>query len=94
MAELTGKQSDWVTHLKQEAVILLESRTRIEELIAEYNNEGYSSTITDVDLEDSGFPSMTNAKMIAGVVAITSVQTALGDLSTGQAVNLLAIKGA
>lgn len=89
MATLTPAQSDWVSHMKQEATVLLDSQERVKRLVAEYNAEGYSSVITDAALLDSGFPDLTNARVIAGVVAVSAVDTALGDLVSGQSGNLL-----
>lgn len=91
---LTAKQQNWLTRLTNEAETLLASQNRIQELVAEYNNEGYSTAIETSELqENQTFAHLTNEKMVNGVVAVTTVDTALGSLSSGQALNLLALRG-
>lgn len=91
---LTAQESNFITRLQALSTEVLDIRHRIEEEYALYNAEGFGVAITDADLQEvAAFQHITQSKMWNTITALTAVTTALGDDVSGQAVNLIKMKG-
>lgn len=91
---LSNQESNFISRMQQLAEETLDLRHRIQEEYALYNAEGFGESITDVDLQEvSAFKHITQSKMWNAITALTTVTTALGDDVSGQAVNLIKLKG-
>ena len=78
--------SDGIT-LAQQSLALRDS---ITEYAGRWNNNSFSTTITDADLAAiPDFQHLDETKLAALVTALNTITTALGDNSSGQAVNLI-----
>ena len=91
---LTAQESNFIGRLQQKAAALLDLRDDLQREIALYNAEGFGQSITDVDLQMVGdYGHITQAKMLGCVTAINVVLLSMGDDVSGQAVNLVKMRG-
>ena len=91
---LTQQESNFVSRLQQLAEETLALRHKIQEEIALYNAEAFGTTITDPDLQEvAAFKHITQAEMVSTITALSAIITALGDDTSGQAINLIKLKG-
>lgn len=91
---LTTQESNFISRLQSLSAEILDVRHRIQEEVALYNAEGFGVAITDADLQEvTAFQHITQSKMWNTITALTAVTTALGDDVSGQAVNLIKMKG-
>ena len=91
---LTQQESNFISRLQQLAEETLALRHKIQEEIALYNAEVFGTTITDSDLQEvPSFKHITQAEMVNTITALSAIITALGDDSSGQAINLIKLKG-
>ncbi len=91
---LTAQESNFIGRLQQKAAALLDLRDDLQREIALYNAEGFGQSITDADLQTVGdYGHITQAKMLGCITAFSDVLTALGDDVSGQAVNLVKMRG-
>lgn len=91
---LTQQQSNFISRIQQLAAETLEIRHQMQEEIALYNAEGFGADITDVELAAiPAFAHLTQSKMWNCITAFETSLTALGDDVSGQAVNLIKMKG-
>ena len=91
---LTQQESNFVSRIQQLADKALTLRHEIQEEIALYNAEAFGTTITDSDLQEvSAFKHITQAEMVNTITALSAIITSLGDDSSGQAINLIKLKG-
>jgi hypothetical protein len=64
----------------------------IDLLVAQWNLNSMSGSMSDGDIQ-AVFPQLSATKVSNAVTAIEAVQTALGDKSSGQQVNLIKMQG-
>lgn len=91
---LTQQEQNFVSRVQQIADTLLEAQHEVQRLIAEWNQNDFFNQITDEDLgEIASFTHLTASELSNAVTAISAFNTALGDYSSGQAVNLIKLRG-
>lgn len=91
---LTTQESNFISRLQALSLEVLDIRHRIQQEYALYNAEGFGVAITDADLQEvDAFKHLTQSKMWNTITALNAVTTALGDDVSGQAVNLIKMKG-
>ncbi len=91
---LTAQESNFIGRLQQKAAALLDLRDDLQREIALYNAEGFGESITDADLQTVGdYGHLTQSKMWNCVTAFDAVLDALGDDVSGQAINLVKMRG-
>ena len=91
---LTNQESNFISRITTIAAQTLELREQMKEEIALYNAEGFGESISDADLQSvAAFQHLTQSKMWNVITAFNAVLTALGDDVSGQAVNLIKMKG-
>ena len=91
---LTSQEQNWTSRTLDLAERALVLREDILLHRAEYDQNSISSAVTDGELlANDSFAHLTNAKLVSAVGALDTITTALGDYSTGQAVNLLKLRG-
>jgi len=91
---LTAQESNFIGRLQQKAAALLDLRDDLQREIALYNAEGFGDSITDADLQTVGdYEHITQAKMLNCVTAVNVVLLSMGDDVSGQAVNLVKMRG-
>ncbi len=61
-------------------------------LLARWNNNDVYNALTDADVTGT-FPHLDKSEIVEAINAITAVSNALGDFTSGQAVNLVKMKG-
>jgi hypothetical protein len=91
---LTPQEQNFVSRLQIEAMQLLETRDRLRLEVALYNAEGFGAAITDESL--AALPALahlTQVEVQNCLTAFGAVLTALGDDVSGQAVNLIRMRG-
>jgi hypothetical protein len=89
---LSSQTANFISELTQLAEELLDKQRQIDILISRWNQNDVFNRIEDADIA-AVFPHLTRAEVANAVTAITGVTTALGDLISGQAVNLVKMKG-
>lgn len=90
----TDQEQNFVTDTMNLSQIILNDRTALENLIARYNNNQFGSSLSDAKL--AGLTStahLTLAKIQNAVTAFNALLTALGDDVSGEATNLIKMKG-
>lgn len=91
---LTTQNSNFISELMQMGAALLDQQREIDLMIARWNQNDMFNTLTDQDIQAvSTFAHLSKSEVSNAINAITAVTTALGNLSDGQAVNLLKLKG-
>lgn len=92
---LSPQIQNQITELMQLSEEALDLQNRIQSAIARYNQNGlYEAVGNQDDLNAiNDFKHLTQSEIGNCVNAITAVDTALGDYTSGQAVNLLKMKG-
>ena len=90
---LTNQKRLFAERVKAEADLLLTTLERLQRIQAEWNQNDYFNQITDADLqEDTGLAHLTAGELVECINAFNAVITALGDYSSGQAVNLIKMR--
>lgn len=90
---LTVQQQNFASDLMTLAASERAVQLQAKDIVARYNNNGFS-TIATVDLAAyAPTAHLTQLKVQNCVGAINAIATALGDDVTGQAVNLIEMKG-
>jgi hypothetical protein len=91
---LTDQQQNIISDVMAESTTLLAQRDRLELLLARWNQNDSFNQILNADLLLLPSTShLTNSKIANAINAFTAILTALGDDSSGQAVNLIKLKG-
>jgi hypothetical protein len=91
---LTDQNSNFISNLTSLGEQLLAQQRTIDLMIAQWAQNGMFEALTDEDIQAiPAFAHLSKSEVANAINAITAVTTALGDLSTGQAVNLLKLKG-
>ena len=91
---LTVQNSNFISELTTKSEMILDLQREIDVLVARWNQNDMFNALTDVDIQAvAAFAHLTKSEVSNAVNAVTAVSTALGDLTTGQAVNLLKMKG-
>lgn len=94
MMALSAQNQNLISNLQTMAADLLETQREIDLLIAQWNQNDVFNSISDADIAAiPAFAHLTKSEVANSITAITAVTTALGDLTSGQAVNLLKMKG-
>lgn len=91
---LTTQEQQFVNDLVYWAGVELQQRTAAEQLAARWNLNDFFNGIQDADLQ--AVPSLgylTNSKLANGINVVNAIVTLLGDNVSGQAVNLIELKG-
>lgn len=90
----TAQESNFMSRIQAKAEQLLDLRDELQREIALYEAEDFGGSITDADLAGiTAFAHLTQSKLWNCVGAFNAVLTALGDDETGQAVNLIKMRG-
>jgi plasmid maintenance system antidote protein VapI len=91
---LSAQNSNFISELTTKSEMILDLQREIDVLVARWNQNDMFNALTDVDIQAvAAFAHLTKSEVSNAVNAVTAVSTALGDLTTGQAVNLLKMKG-
>lgn len=91
---MNPQEMNFVSELMQAGEDILNLRTRLQLLRSRYTLNAFDSSITDQELaETPTFAHLTQAELVSGVSAIDAVLNALGDNISGQATNLIRLKG-
>jgi len=89
---LLPQEQDWLVQGMELArdALLLQRRIQLHRKM--YDQNSFGASISDADLlEYEAFYHLTNAEVVSMVTGLDTVDTALGDLVNGQAVNLLKV---
>jgi hypothetical protein len=89
---LSDQNQNLIQEMMNWAEIELAQRDKARNLLARWNQNDVFNTLTDNDVTDK-FPHLDKSEVAEGINAITAVTTALGDDVSGQAVNLIKLKG-
>ena len=89
---LSAQNSNLISEMMNWAEIELAQRDKARNILARWNQNDVFNTLTDVDVT-AVFPHLDKSEVAEGINAITAVNTALGDDVSGQAVNLIKLKG-
>lgn len=92
MAALTAQQQNLISELETWADAELQQRSKAENIAARWNLNDVFNQIDDAGVE-AVFPHLTKSKISNGINAVNAVVSALGDDVSGQAVNLIELKG-
>lgn len=93
MAAVPSQTQNFISRLQALAEVLLEAQNEAKRLAAEWSQNGIEATLVANDLLDNAtFNHLTPTEITNGVTAIGTFDTALGDYSSGQAVNLLKLR--
>jgi hypothetical protein len=87
----TTQQANFTAELQQVAAETLILRDKLENLSARWVQNDFFNEMDEVEVA-AGVPGITKGEIIEAINAINAVLTALGDNSTGQAVNLIKMK--
>jgi hypothetical protein len=91
---VSPQSQNFISELMQWAEIELAQLDKAQSLRARWDQNAIADNIDDATIiETESFAHLTEQKIVDGVTAMTAVITALGDFSSGQAVNLLKLKG-
>lgn len=90
---LTNQEQNFVNEIIAVSRDMLSYQKQIQQLIAKWNQNSFSN-IDDADLqENSSLAHLDIQKVTDALTALTAIDTALGNYSSGQAVNLIKIIG-
>lgn len=89
---LSGQNHVLILELQAWAEAELTQRDKARNLLARWNLNDAFNQLSDADVT-AIFPHLVKGEVVEGINALTAVVTALGDDSSGQAVNLLKLKG-
>lgn len=89
---LSAQNQNIISEMMNFAEAELAQLDKAHNLLARWNNNDVFNTLTDADVS-ALFPHLTKSEVVEAVNAITAVSNALGDFSSGQAVNLIKMKG-
>lgn len=87
----TTQQQNFVTELQQAAHEQLALRDWLENLSARWTQNDFFNEMDEAEVA-AGTNGVTKGEIIEAINAINAVLTALGDNTTGQAVNLIKLK--
>lgn len=91
---LSNQFSNEITRIMQYAEQLLALRQELQLLRTRWDQNDMYNLLLDADIQAvSGFAHLTKSEVSNAVAAFDAVLTALGDNVTGQAVNLIKLKG-
>lgn len=91
---LSNQFSNEISRIMQYAEQLLALRQELQLLRTRWDQNDMYNLLTDQDIASvSGFAHLTKSEVSNAVAAFDAVLTALGDNVTGQAVNLIKLKG-
>lgn len=89
---LSAQNSNLISEMMNWAEVELAQLDKAHNLLARWNQNDVFNILTDPDVE-AVFPHLTKSEIVEAINAITAVSTALGDFTSGQAVNLIKLKG-
>lgn len=89
---LSTQNSNFVSELMAWADTELQQRDKARNLLARWNNNDVFNALTDADVT-AAFSHLVKGEVVEGINAVTAIVTALGDDTSGQAVNLIKLKG-
>lgn len=89
---LSAQNSNLISELMNWSEIELAQRDKANNLLARWNQNGTFDALTDEDVA-AVFPHLTKSEVSNGINALSAVLTALGDNTSGQATNLIKLKG-
>lgn len=89
---LTAQDSNLISEMMNWAETELAQLDKARNILARWNQNGVFDRLTDNDVTGT-FPHLVKGEVVEAINAITAVSTALGDFSSGQAVNLIKLKG-
>lgn len=89
---LTPQKSNFISELMNWSALELQQRAVAQDLIARWNLNAIGSGLDDVTVQ-AVFPHLTAQEITDAVVAAQAVLTAMGDNVSGQATNLIKMKG-
>lgn len=89
---LSVQNTNLISELLEYAETELSQRDKAQNLIARWNNNDVFNQLNDGDIQ-AIFSWLDKSKVSNGVNATTAILTALGDDVSGQAVNLIKLKG-
>ena len=91
---LSAQQQNFLSELQQDAESVLAQRNTLREIIARWNLNDFSSIFATGDIKESPtFAHLDKEKVSNAITAFQQVLDALGDDVSGQATNLLKLKG-
>ena len=90
----TPQQQNYVTELQQMAIRVITMQSDIQNLIARWNLNQFSTKINTNEVQAiAGWEHLTAQKIADAVATYQAILTALGDNTTGQITNLIKLKG-
>jgi len=89
---LTPQQQNFVSELMNLGEVVLQQRATAQNLVSRWNLNSLSGSMSDGDVALI-FPHLTTTEIASAVTALQEVLVALGDDVTGQATNLIKLKG-
>lgn len=89
---LSAQNRNFIVDLTNWSEAMLEQRDEAAMLQARWNQNGIGAQLTDEDIQ-AVFPHLTAGEVTNAINAVNAVLAALGDYTSGQAVNLVKLKG-
>lgn len=91
---LTAQFQNEISNMMNLSEQILDLRQELQLLDARWNQNDMFNQINDVDIQAiAAFAHLTKSEIANAITAFNAILTALGDNSTGQAVNLIKMKG-
>lgn len=90
---LSNQNNNFIQECIDKSENILNLRDDLSEMVARWNLNSISATLTDEDI--AGVPAyshLTKAEVVACITAFQAILTALGDNTSGQATNLIKMK--
>lgn len=87
----TTQQANFVSELQTAAKDTLNLRDRLEDLAARWTQNDFFNEMVDSEVA-AGTNGVTKGEIIEAINAVNAVLAALGDNTSGQAVNLIKLK--
>lgn len=87
----TTQQANFVSELQTAAKDTLNLRDRLEDLAARWTQNDFFNEMVDAEVA-AGTNGVTKGEIIEAINAVNAVLAALGDNTSGQAVNLIKLK--
>lgn len=88
---LTTQDSNWLSDEILAAKLVLDARAFARDVVARWNNNDLFNQLDTVDIE-AAFPGIDKAEVTAGINALNTFLTAMGDDTSGQASNLYKLR--
>ena len=91
---LSAQQQNFLSELQQDAENVLATRNTLREIIARWNLNEFATIFKTGDIkENATFQHLDLDKVTNAITAFQQVLDALGDDASGQATNLIKLKG-